>query len=51
MVGFNYLSVQILVKSFVSILPLGKGLSDTSTVLLLQKHLSDLQRLADSMFC
>lgn len=51
-VGFNYLSVQIfVVKSFLSILPLGKKSSDTSVVLLLQKQLSDSQRLADSMFC
>lgn len=50
-VGLNYLSVQIVVaKSFLSILPLGKKLSNTSAVLLLQKHLSKSQRLADSMF-
>lgn len=51
MVGFNYSSVQIfVVKSFLSILPLGKKQSNNSVVLLLQKHLSDSQRLADSMF-
>ena len=51
-VGFSYLSVQIFVfKSFLSILPLGKKSSNTSVVLLLRKHLSGSQRLADSMFC
>lgn len=50
-VGFNYLSVQVfIVKSFLSILPPGKKSSNTSAVLLLQKHLSHSHRLADSMF-
>lgn len=51
-VGFNYLSDQVfVVKSFPSVLPLGKKLPNASAVLLVQKHLRGSQRLADIMFC